>query len=61
MQIASIQDKACHLTEGVYVHQDDIRTIAEMKKVEANLNVMSPGVQSFITGNTVQLAIWACP
>lgn len=36
--------------EGVSVYQDDIMTVAEMKRVEASFNEVSPGVQGPITG-----------
>lgn len=61
METESIQDKACHLNEGVCVYQCTIETEAKMKRAEASLNEVSSGVQGCITGNTVQLAIWACP
>lgn len=61
METESIQDKACLLNEGVCVYQGAIETEAKMKRAEASLNEVSSGVQGCITGNTVPLAIWACP
>lgn len=35
--------------ESVSVYQDDIMTVAEMKRVEVSFNEVSPGVQGPIT------------
>ena len=61
MQIGSVQDKACHLNEGVHVCEDDVMTGTEMERVEASPNEVVPGVQGSITGITVQSVFWACP
>lgn len=35
--------------EGISVYQDEIMMVAEMKRVEASFNEVSPGVQGPIT------------
>lgn len=49
MQIESVQDKACHLNEGVYAYRDDTVTKLRWKREKASLNELSSGIQGSVT------------